>query len=291
MLLRLSVAVAILASAAGAQEPRRAEFEAVTDDPDLPRVLIIGDSISIGYTLPLRAALKGVANVHRPPENCRHTWRGLEMIDEWLGPRASQSAKWDLIHFNWGLHDLKYVDAKGQRALPPKGKQVSTLKEYETNLEKLVQRLEIDEWLGPRASQSAKWDLIHFNWGLHDLKYVDKGQRALPPKGKQVSTLKEYETNLEKLVQRLEKTGARLIWRPTTPVPEGADGRYSDLPKFNKASRKVIDRHGIQVDDMNAFIAAKKIPHRLPDDVHFTPEASAQLAANSAAVIRRALGR
>ena len=228
--LRLSVAVAILASAAGAQEPRRAEFEAVTDDPDLPRVLIIGDSISIGYTLPLRAALKGVANVHRPPENCRHTWRGLEMIDEWLGPRASQSAKWDLIHFNWGLHDLKYVDAKGQR--------------------------------------------------------------ALPPKGKQVSTLKEYETNLEKLVQRLEKTGARLIWRPTTPVPEGADGRYSaDLPKFNKASRKVIDRHGIQVDDMNAFIAAKKIPHRLPDDVHFTPEASAQLAANSAAVIRRALGR
>ncbi len=210
MLLRLSVAVAILASAAGAQEPRRAEFEAVTDDPDLPRVLIIGDSISIGYTLPLRAALKGVANVHRPPENCRHTWRGLEMIDEWLGPRASQSAKWDLIHFNWGLHDLKYVDAKGQR--------------------------------------------------------------ALPPKGKQVSTLKEYETNLEKLVQRLEKTGARLIWRPTTPVPEGADGRYSaDLPKFNKASRKVIDRHGIQVDDMNAFIAAKKIPHRLPDDVALHP--------------------
>ena len=222
---RLSLTLLALAFAASAQEAPRAEFKAITDDPKLPRVLIIGDSISIGYTLPLRAALKGVANVHRPAENCAHTWRGLEMIDEWLG-----EGKWDLIHFNWGLHDLKYVDAEGQR--------------------------------------------------------------ALPPKGKQVSTLEEYETNLEKLVQRLEKTGAKLIWRPTTPVPEGADGRYpADLPKFNKAASRVIERHKIEVDDMNAFIAAEKIPHIKPGDVHFTKEASALLAANSAGVIRRALGR
>jgi len=210
---------------ATAQQPQRAEFAPVTDDPKLPRVLIIGDSISIGYTLPLRAALKGVANVHRPPVNCAHTWTGLKNIDEWLG-----DGKWDLIHFNWGLHDLKYVN--------------------------------------------------------------EKGQRALPPKGKQVSTLAEYEANLEKLVQRLEKTGAKLIWRPTTPVPEGADGRYpADLPKYNKAAMRVIDHHGLEVDDMNAFIAAKKIPHVKPDDVHFTADASAQLAENSARVIRGALMR
>ena len=90
------LAVAIAATAVYAQAQRPAPFQPITDDPSLPRVLIIGDSISIGYTLPLRAALKGVANVHRPPTNCAHTWRGLEKIDEWLG-----DGKWDLIHFNW----------------------------------------------------------------------------------------------------------------------------------------------------------------------------------------------
>lgn len=41
----------------------------VADDPDLPRVLLIGDSISIGYTKPTRQLLAGKANVHRVPSN------------------------------------------------------------------------------------------------------------------------------------------------------------------------------------------------------------------------------
>ena len=218
-----TLALAITAAAGYAQAQLPPQFRPITDDPSLPRVLIIGDSISIGYTLPLRAALEGVANVHRPPTNCAHTWRGLEKIDQWLG--------------------------------------------------------------------EGKWDLIHFNWGLHDLKYVDQdGKLAQPPIGKQVSTLEEYERNLDQLVRRLRQTGAKLIWRPTTPVPEGAAGRIpADLPKYNRAARIVIDRYGIEVDDMNEFIAAEKIPHSRPGNVHFSKEASVQLAVNSAAFIRRAL--
>lgn len=37
-----------------------------TPDPALPNVLIVGDSISIGYTRAVRAALAGKANVFRP---------------------------------------------------------------------------------------------------------------------------------------------------------------------------------------------------------------------------------
>ncbi len=222
------IALTLLALAAPlasvhAQREVRPEFAPVSDDPGLPRVLLIGDSISIGYTLPLRAALHGVANVHRPPENCAHTWKGLEKIDEWLG-----DGKWDVIHFNWGLHDLKYVSADG---------------------------------------------------GLAD-----------PAEGKQVSTLAEYEANLDKLVSRLLQTGAKLIWRPTTPVPEGASGRVpADLARYNRVAAKVMERHGIEVDDMNAFIAAEAIPHVRPDNVHFSKEASKRLGENSAAAIRRAL--
>lgn len=109
---------------------------AVADVPGLPRVLLIGDSISMGYTLGVRTNLAGKANVHRPAENCGDTARGVSSIDKWLG-----SGKWDVIHFNFGLHDLKYLDAAGQLAAPDKGKQVHGLAEYEANLRKIVARL------------------------------------------------------------------------------------------------------------------------------------------------------
>ena len=73
----------------------------IKDVPGLPRVLLIGDSISLGYTMQVRQMLQGKANVHRPPANCGPTTLGVEKIDHWLGKEH-----WDVIHFNWGLHDL-----------------------------------------------------------------------------------------------------------------------------------------------------------------------------------------
>ena len=104
----------------------------------LPHVLIIGDSISIGYTLPTRAILQGKVNLHRIPTNGGPTIKGLSEIDKWLGKR-----KWDLIHFNWGLHDLKYMGKDGTNLVPKeKGGVVQVpLADYEKNLEKLVIRM------------------------------------------------------------------------------------------------------------------------------------------------------
>ena len=104
----------------------------------LPHVLIIGDSISIGYTLPTRALLHGKVNLHRIPTNGGPTIKGLTEIDKWLGKR-----KWDLIHFNWGLHDLKYMGKDGTNLVPKeKGGVVQVpLADYEKNLEKLVVRM------------------------------------------------------------------------------------------------------------------------------------------------------
>src|SRR5512137_1049512 len=79
-------------------------FAKVEDVPGLPRVLLIGDSISIGYTVAVRDLLKAKANVHRIPVNGASTLNGLKNLDTWLG-----TSKWDVIHFNWGLHDLKYL--------------------------------------------------------------------------------------------------------------------------------------------------------------------------------------
>jgi len=104
----------------------------------LPNVLIIGDSISIGYTLPTRALLKGKVNLHRIPTNGGPTTKGIAEIEKWLGKR-----KWDLIHFNWGLHDLKYMGPNGENLYPKEkgGKVQVPLADYEKNLHKLVARM------------------------------------------------------------------------------------------------------------------------------------------------------
>jgi hypothetical protein len=95
-------------------------WDFVADDPQLPRVLLIGDSVSRGYTLAVRAALAGKANVHRAPENCGPTANGLKKLEIWLG-----AGKWDVIHFNFGIHD---------RATP--------LADYTDRLAKIVTRLQ-----------------------------------------------------------------------------------------------------------------------------------------------------
>ena len=198
----------------------------VKDVPGLPRVLLIGDSISIGYTVPFRELLKGKANVHRPLTNCGPTTNGVQKIDAWLG-----DGKWDVIHFNFGLHDLKYLGPKGQNLAEPTAE------------------------------------------GSH---------QQVPPEA--------YEANLRKIVARLKKTDAKLIWRTTTPVPEGAKGRVvGDSVIYNTIAKKIMDENGIAIDDQYTFAFSRLDKIQRPKDVHFTPDGSKQLAEQAVAAITAAL--
>ena len=87
-------------------------WDFVADDPRLPRVLLIGDSVSRGYTQATRKALAGKANVHRAPENCGPTANGVKKLNVWLG-----DGKWDVIHFNFGIHDRATPAADYERRL------------------------------------------------------------------------------------------------------------------------------------------------------------------------------
>ena len=195
------------------------------DQPGLPRVLLIGDSISIGYTIPVRKLLKGKVNLHRIPTNGGPTIKGLEQIDAWIGKK-----KWDVIHFNWGLHDLKYMGPNGENLFPK-----------------------------------------------------EKG-------GKVQVALLEYEKNLERLVHRLSKTGAKLIWRNTTPIPPGSKGRYvGDSIRYNSAASRVMIRHGIPTHDLFTLSRERMKEIMRPANVHYTEEGSRVLAESVAEVILEAL--
>lgn len=199
----------------GAENPA---FDKVVDDPALPRVLLIGDSISIGYTVPVREMLKGVANVHRIPENGGPTIRGLENIKTWLG--------------------------------------------------------------------DGKWDVIHFNWGLHDLKYMEDGNHQVP--------LEQYKKNLTQLVKILKSTPAKLIWCSTTPVPEGdvSPKRVpGDVADYNAAAKQIMAENKIPIDDLYAYALPRLKEIQQPVNVHFTGEGSKTLARQVVKSIKAALDK
>lgn len=103
------------------------------------KILIIGDSISIGYTPFVKETLKDKAIVKHNQGNAQHTGTGLLKLDEWLG-----NTDWDIIQFNWGLWDLCYrhPDSKVQgNRNKINGTITLSAEEYEKNLTELVNRL------------------------------------------------------------------------------------------------------------------------------------------------------
>lgn len=87
----------------GKIDPENDAWGYVKDQAGLPRVLIIGDSISRGYTAPVRRELKGKANVHRAPANCGKTENFFKDGEVWLLQNGSNH--WDAITLNFGIHD------------------------------------------------------------------------------------------------------------------------------------------------------------------------------------------
>lgn len=103
-------------------------------DAAQPAVLLIGDSISMGYTPTVRERLASSHRVLRVPDNAASTARTLESIGSWLAGR-----RWRAIHANWGLHDLRRIDALTGE--PAWGQELVPLDAYRVNLERLAEQL------------------------------------------------------------------------------------------------------------------------------------------------------
>ena len=189
-----------------------------------PKVLIIGDSISIGYTNHVKKLLDKDFEVIHNKGNAQHTGTGLTRLDAWLG-----DTKWDVIHFNWGLWDLCYRN--------------------------------------PEAKTQGRRD-------------KENGKITIP--------IEKYEENLDKLVTRLKKTNAKLIWAHTTVVPENEMGRFvDDAKKYNEAAARVMKKHNIPINDL--YSLTKEYPASLfvgPGNVHYTKKGSEKLAVQVADKIR-----
>lgn len=66
-------------------------------------VLLIGDSIRMGYDKAVKSTLEGKANVYFPDENCRFAAYVLRCIHEYKG--LIENGTVDVLHWNAGLWD------------------------------------------------------------------------------------------------------------------------------------------------------------------------------------------
>ncbi len=188
------------------------------------RVLLLGDSISIGYTDYVREGLGERAVVVRPmladderAENCAGTTYGKDQIVRWL---ALNGGGFDVVHFNFGLHDLKRVD-------PNTGK--------------------------------------------------PSGQATHPRQAE----LGVYMTQLQQITEDLRQSGARLIFATTTPVPKGKVyplREPEDVVHYNAGAKELMSRLGVEVNDLYEWALPRLDQIQRPANVHFTPEGSQALA-------------
>lgn len=191
-------------------------FEYVKNDPALPNVLLYGDSISIHYTKYVRAYLADKANVHRLHTNGGSSHGFIKNMN--------------LLHSS--MQDKSLADP----------------------------------W-------TFDWDVIHFNVGLHDLKYLHQGKLDLE-QGKQVSTIKGYKNRLIHIIEYLKANfpNAKLIFATSTPVPENAKGRIAgDSAKYNEAALEVLKAYPeVAVNDLYGFTKDKQQEWWMrPGDVHY----------------------
>ena len=70
----------------------------------MKKIMLIGDSIRMGYDEYVKNALQGVAEVYYPGENCRFAEYVLRYAHEWKSELKLDDSV-DLVHWNAGLWD------------------------------------------------------------------------------------------------------------------------------------------------------------------------------------------
>lgn len=201
-------------------------------NPALPRVLLIGDSISMGYTKDVCDMLKGIANVDRPPINCMHSTYVAENIKDWLG-----DGKWDIVHFNAGIWDCHYIDKNNNIVFNKRGDAVNDSSE-----EKRIR-----------------------------------------------TSLKEYEKNLQIIVDAVVSAGAIPIFATTTTVPRWNEKQRAHLRSLNEVAKNLMFYKQVQVNDLYNYSFPNLKEWQADDQAHFTAFGNKQLAKKVAEEIRKAL--
>lgn len=158
------------------------------DEHDLPKILLLGDSICEGYAPVVKNRLAGKALVYRPNEVARFTTYMLRYIAEWAR-NMKLGTNVDLVHFNAGLWDI--LRLYGDEPLV-------SVEEYGKNLRRIIQRLRsvfpnaelIFATTTPVLEGRAEYDLFRQNADV--ILYNETAKKIMEENGVGINNL--YET-------------------------------------------------------------------------------------------------
>lgn len=127
-------------SAAAQAGVRQCAQEGAADAQDVERpqmvrrmktVVLIGDSIRMGYENTVRQTLRGLAEVRSPEDNGGDSNKVLCHLGEW-----ATALRPHVVHVNCGLHDLKTEFGQTRRAVP--------LDQYRRNVKRILSLLKAE---------------------------------------------------------------------------------------------------------------------------------------------------
>jgi hypothetical protein len=200
-------------------------------DPHLPNVLLCGDSITQQYAPYVVSNLTGIANTYQLPP--RHDWDSKNFIPaiKQLKQLLNPEIKWDIIHFNFGLHDMKRYNHQGKKDRENGAPQVES-DAYARNLQNAL------DWLSEHYPQ------------------------------------------------------AKLIFATTTPVPEGEPRRRSvDSMRYNRIARQILSQNPeVAINDLYGYTLPNHAKWQIaPGNVHFNEAGKRTQGKLVAEIIRKAL--
>ena len=129
MLAILAVVAVLQAGAAPEGHLEDAASRPAEKTSSLPEILLIGDSIRIGYCKAVAEALNGKAEVKWPAGNCQNSQNILISLVRWRGLVASPK----VVQFNCGHWDAACWDGDADA--------LTTVDEYARNVRKIIHRI------------------------------------------------------------------------------------------------------------------------------------------------------
>ena len=95
----------------------------------IPKVMLLGDSIRMSYQPEVVRWLEGKAEVVGPADNCQYSLYTLSSLDRWLEALGEP----DIVHWNNGIHDVGHNPGRCPAQMP--------IDMYRGNLEFILDRL------------------------------------------------------------------------------------------------------------------------------------------------------
>ena len=141
--------------------------------------------------------------------------------------------------------------------------------------------------------KGGDFDVVHFNFGLHDLKRIDADRRnSDDPSDPPQADIEAYERNLRRIARAILASGATPVFCTTTPVPKGGVRPHrdpDDVALYNEIALKVMSELGIRVNDLHSFAAERLEDIQIPVNVHFNRPGSIALGDQVTGNIRKTL--